>query len=124
MDILVLAAAAAVVVQAPLSVVEAGWVPYLENLPRLALGGLLAGYLVERTRLPGLIGLPLAMLLGVEAIILEFTRVAPDGSTAERVEWLRRSLRYLGRDGGQRRRQQRPRGVRHGHEPRLPGCLA
>jgi transglutaminase-like putative cysteine protease len=88
MDILVLAAAAAVVVQAPLSVVEAGWVPHLENLPRLAVAGLLAGYLVERTRLPGAIGLPFAILLGVEAIILEFTRAAPDGSTAERVDWL------------------------------------
>ena len=34
MDLLVLAAAAAVVVQAPLSVVEAAWVPISQNLPR------------------------------------------------------------------------------------------
>jgi transglutaminase-like putative cysteine protease len=79
-DLLVLAAAAALVLQAPLSVVEAGWVPNLAQLPRLALAGLLAGYLIERTRAPGPIGLPLATLLGFEAITWVFASLPEVGS--------------------------------------------
>ena len=43
MDVVVLVAAGFLLLQAPLSVVEAGWVPNLGPLPRLALAGLLAG---------------------------------------------------------------------------------
>src|SRR5205823_4150066 len=64
MDVVVLAAAAFLLVQAPLSVVEAGWVANLGPLPRLALSGLLAGYLLERTRVPGPLGLLLGAVLG------------------------------------------------------------
>lgn len=88
MDALVLLAAAALLLQAPLSVVEAGWVPNLDVLPRLAVAGLLAGYLIERTRLPGPIGLPLGVLLGVEAITYAFAAVPGVGTLAERVDWL------------------------------------
>ena len=69
MDMVVLAAAALLLVQAPLSVVEAGWVTNLGPLPRLAVAGLLAGYLLERSRVPGPLGLPLGALLGAEVII-------------------------------------------------------
>jgi transglutaminase-like putative cysteine protease len=87
-DVLVLAAAAAVVTQAPMSVAQAAWVAALENLPRLALGGLLVGYLIERTRLPGPLGLPLGALLGLEAIVIEYTKLGPGASMGERVDWL------------------------------------
>jgi hypothetical protein len=88
MDVVVLAAAGFLLVQAPASVVASAWVGNLEPLPKLAFGGLLAGYLIERTRVPGPLGLPLALLLGVEAIIYVFAQVAPAGSLSERVDWL------------------------------------
>ena len=88
MDVVVLAAAALLVLQAPLSVVQAAWVPNLEPLPRLALGGLLAGYLIERTRVPALFGLPLVTVLGLEAVTYVYTQLPASGSLSERVDWL------------------------------------
>ena len=88
MDILVLLAATLLLVQAPLSVIDAGWVPNLEPLPRLAVLGLLVGYLVERTRLPGPVGLLLGTLLGVEAVTWIFASLPVVGTMAERVAGL------------------------------------
>src|SRR5919199_2948023 len=88
MDLAVLLAAGLLVVQAPLSVVAAGWVPNLEPLPRLAVLGLLAGYLVERTRAPGPLGLPLGLALGIEAVAWTYADLAPAGPLTERVAWL------------------------------------
>jgi transglutaminase-like putative cysteine protease len=88
MDAVVLAAAALLVAQAPLSVVDAAWVPNLETLPKFAIGGLLAGYLIERTRAPGVLGLPLVALLGVEAMTYVFAQVAVVGTLNERIDWL------------------------------------
>ena len=87
-DLAVLAAAAFLLLQGPLSVVEAGWVTNLDPLPRLALAGLLVGYLIERTRLPGSLGLPLGALLGLEVITYVYAQVATEGSLAQRVDWL------------------------------------
>jgi transglutaminase-like putative cysteine protease len=87
-DVLVLIAAAVLLVQAPLSVVDAGWVPNLEPLPKLAVAGLLIGYLIERTRLPGPLGLPLGILLGFEAVTYTFAAVHTARTLAERVDWL------------------------------------
>jgi len=88
MDIVVLLAAAFLLVQAPLSVVEAAWVPNLEPLARLAVAGLLAGYLIERTRVAGVFGLPLGMLLGVEVVTWVYASIPVVGTTSERIEWL------------------------------------
>jgi transglutaminase-like putative cysteine protease len=88
MDVAVLAAAGLLLLQGPLSVVEAGWVANLEPLPRLAVAGLLVGYLIERTRLPGALGLLLGALLGLEAITYVYAQVAGVGSLGERVDWL------------------------------------
>ena len=88
LDVAVLAAAGLLVVQAPLSVTESAWVPNLEPLARLALGGLLAGYVVERTRVLAPIGLLLGGLLGFEAITGVFAQVAEGASMSERVNWL------------------------------------
>ena len=88
LDVVVLAAAAVVLIQAPSSVVEAGWVANLEPLPRLALAGLLAGYLIERTRVPPPIGLLLGAALGLELITWTYAQVAVGASLAERVDWL------------------------------------
>jgi len=93
-DAVVLAAASLLILQAPLSVVEAGWVANLEPLPRLALGGLLAGYLLERTRVPGALGLLVGAALGGEVITWLYAQVAPSGSLGERIDWL------VGRVGG------------------------
>src|SRR5205085_7344221 len=41
-----------------------------------------------RTRLPGLLGLPLGALIGLEVITYTYTQVADDGSLAQRVDWL------------------------------------
>ncbi|MDQ6669828.1 MAG: DUF3488 and transglutaminase-like domain-containing protein [Chloroflexota bacterium] len=88
MDGLVLLAAALLLVQAPSSLVDAAWVPHLEPLPKLAIAGLLVGYLIERTQLPGPLGLPLGFLLGVEGVTYVFAQAAAEGSLAERVDWL------------------------------------
>jgi transglutaminase-like putative cysteine protease len=88
MDIAVLAALAMLLAQAPLSVVGAGWVPNLDPLPRIAVLGMLIGYLIERSRLPGPLGLPLGVLLGVEVITWVYAQVAVVGSLADRVDWL------------------------------------
>jgi hypothetical protein len=87
-DVVVLAAAALVVVQAPLSVVDAGWVPNLDVLPRIALAGLLFGYVIERTRAPGPLGLPLGAVLGFEVITYVFASVPVVGTLSERIDWL------------------------------------
>src|SRR6266849_2374468 len=87
-DVAVLAAAAFLLVQAPLSVVDAGWVPNLDPLPRLAVAGLLVGYLIERMRLPGVFGLPLGALIGFEAITYVYAQVAVGGSLGDRADWL------------------------------------
>jgi transglutaminase-like putative cysteine protease len=88
MDLLVLLAAAFVLVQAPRSVVEAAWVANLDPLPRLAIAGLLAGYILERTRAPGPLALPIGVLLGLEVITWVYAQIAIVGSLAERIEWL------------------------------------
>jgi transglutaminase-like putative cysteine protease len=88
LDVAVLAAATLLLVQAPLSVVAAAWVPNLEPLPRLAIAGLLAGYLIERARAPGVLGLPVCTLAGLETVTWVYSHVAPGASLAERVDWL------------------------------------
>jgi transglutaminase-like putative cysteine protease len=88
LDLAVLGATALLVVQAPRSVAAAAWVPNLESLPALALGGLLIGYLIERTRMPGLLGLPLGILFGLEAVTWTFAQTGPGTTLAEQVEWL------------------------------------
>jgi transglutaminase-like putative cysteine protease len=88
MDIVVLLAAGLVLVQAPSSLVGAGWVPNLEPLPKLAIAGLVIGYLIERTQLPAPLGLLLGVLLGIEAVTYVFAQAAVVGSLGERVDWL------------------------------------
>ena len=82
MDVLVLMAAGLLLVQAPLSLVDAGWVPNLQPLPKLAIAGLVIGYLIERTQLPAPLGLPLGLLVGVESVVYVFAQAAVDGSLA------------------------------------------
>src|ERR1043166_2754565 len=94
LDVAVLAAAGLLVVQAPLSVTESAWVPNLEPLARLALGGLLAGYIVERTRVLAPIRLLLGAVLGFEVVTWVFAQVAEGASQAERVNSL--GLRVAG----------------------------
>jgi transglutaminase-like putative cysteine protease len=88
MDVVVLAAAAFLVLQAPLSVVQAAWVPNLEPLPRLAVVGLVVGYLIERTRVPAIFGLLLVVLVGLEAVTYVYIQLPASGSQSERVDWL------------------------------------
>jgi transglutaminase-like putative cysteine protease len=87
-DVAVLGAAAFLLVQAPLSVVEAGWVPNLDPLPRLAVAALLVGYLIERMRWPGAVGLPLGALIGFEAVTYVYAQVAVGASLGDRADWL------------------------------------
>ena len=87
-DLAVLAAAALLLVQAPRSVTEAAWVPDLEPLARLAVAGLIAGYVIERTRVPGAVGLLLGAVLGLEAITWVYTQNAVGDTMAERVDGL------------------------------------
>ncbi|MBV9596653.1 MAG: DUF4129 domain-containing protein [Chloroflexi bacterium] len=88
LDLVVLAAAGLLVAQAPQSVGESAWVPNLDPLTRIALGGLLAGYLIERTRVPAVFGLPLGLILGGEVITWVYTHVAEGATMAKRVDWL------------------------------------
>ncbi len=88
LDFAVLAAAALLVAQAPLSVTEAGWVPDLDPLARLALGGLLIGYLLERSRAVAPIGLLVGGVFGIEVIAWVYANVAPAGPMSDRVDWL------------------------------------
>jgi transglutaminase-like putative cysteine protease len=88
MDAIVLASAALLLLQAPLSVVEAGWVSNLGPLPRLAVAGLLAGYVLERTRAPTPLGLLIGVMLGAEVITWLYAQVATGGSLTQRVDWL------------------------------------
>ncbi|HEV7665473.1 MAG TPA: hypothetical protein VGQ62_18220, partial [Chloroflexota bacterium] len=87
-DLAVLLALGLLLVQAPLSMVEANWVPNLDPLPRLVVAGLIVGYLLERSRLASPFALPLGALLGVEVIAWVYAQVAIVGSLAERVDWL------------------------------------
>jgi transglutaminase-like putative cysteine protease len=84
----VLAAAGLLVAQAPQSVGEAAWVPNLDPLTRIALAGLLAGYLIERTRVPAVFGLPLGAVLGFEVITWVYAHIAEGATMAERVAWI------------------------------------
>jgi hypothetical protein len=86
-DLVLLLAAAGVVLPAPLSVRDAAWVPNLEMLP-LALGGLLVGYGLERTRLPGSAGHLLATVIGLETVTYTYARLPVVGSMTDRVAWL------------------------------------
>ncbi|MBV9171035.1 MAG: transglutaminase domain-containing protein [Chloroflexi bacterium] len=88
MDVVVLAAAALLVAQAPLSVVQAGWVPNLDPLPRFAIGGLLVGYVIERTRVPAIFGLLLGWILGFELVVYVYAQLPVVGSLNERVDWV------------------------------------
>ncbi|MBV9578951.1 MAG: DUF4129 domain-containing protein [Chloroflexi bacterium] len=88
LDIAVLAAAGLLVAQAPQSVVQSAWVPNLDPLTRLAIGGLLAGYLIERTRVPAVFGLPLGAIVGLEAITWVYTHIADGLTTTDKVDWL------------------------------------
>jgi hypothetical protein len=63
-------------------------VPNLDPLPRLAVGGLLVGYLIERMRLPGALGLPLGGLIGFEVITYVYAQIAIGDSLGERADWL------------------------------------
>jgi transglutaminase-like putative cysteine protease len=92
-DLVVLLAAGLLVLPAPLSIREAAWVPNLEPVPKLALAGLLTGYLVERTRLPAIVGNLLAVALGVEAIAWAYAPVVEGSSVSERATAL---LGHLG----------------------------
>jgi transglutaminase-like putative cysteine protease len=88
LDLAVLAAAALLVAQAPQSVISADWVPNLEPLTRIAIAALIAGYLIERTRLPGVVALPIGVAFGAELIVWVYAQVALVGSLSERVDWL------------------------------------
>jgi len=87
-DVLLLAASAAVVLAAPLSVRDAGWVEHLDLVPPLALAGLLYGHLFARTRLPALLVQPILTVVGLEAVVYVFTRVAPGDDLTHRGAWL------------------------------------
>ncbi|MBV9358059.1 MAG: transglutaminase domain-containing protein [Chloroflexi bacterium] len=92
LDLLVLAAAASMVVVAPISVREAAWVDHLEPLPKLALAGLVIGYLLARTRLSGFLALILLSLLGVELVAYTYSSVAPAGPRSDQVDFLAHRL--------------------------------
>jgi transglutaminase-like putative cysteine protease len=88
MDVVVLLAAGFLVAQAPLSVTEAAWVPDLDPLTRLALGGLITGYVLERTRVLAPFGLLLGTVFGLEIITWVYAQFAEGATFAERVDWL------------------------------------
>src|SRR5262249_26229722 len=88
MDLAVLPAAGLLVAQAPSSVSVAAWVPDLDALTRIALGGLLTGYILERTRVAAPFGLLIGTVLGFEVITWIYAQTAPAGSISERVDWL------------------------------------
>jgi transglutaminase-like putative cysteine protease len=88
LDLAVLAAALLLIVQAPLSVAQAAWVPNLDPLPRIAAVALIVGYLLERTRAPAPVVLPLGAILGFEVITWVYSQVAAVGSLSERIDWL------------------------------------
>ena len=88
MDLAVLAAAGLMLVQAPLSVAQANWVPNLDPLPRLAVAGLLAGYVLERTRVHSVAGLLLGSVLGLEVITWVYAQIGVGEQLNERIDWL------------------------------------
>ena len=88
LDLAVLAAAGLLVAQAPSSVSTAAWVPDLDPLTRLALGGLVTGYVLERTRVAAPFGLLIGTVFGFEVITWVFAQLAPSGPISARVDWL------------------------------------
>jgi transglutaminase-like putative cysteine protease len=92
-DLVVLLAAGLLVLPAPLSIRDAAWVSGLEPVPTLAIGGLLVGYLVERTRLPAILGSLLATALGVEAVAWQYAPSVEGSTLGEQVANL---LAHLG----------------------------
>ena len=94
MDVAVLATALFMLIQAPLSVVQANWVPNLDPLPKLAVGGLLVGYVLARTRAAGVFGLLLGSALGVEIIKWVYAQIGVGDQLSERIDWV------AGRVGG------------------------
>lgn len=88
LDLVVLVLAAVLVLQAPLSVAEAHWVPNLDPLPRLTLASLIVGYLIERTRLISPFAMLLGMLLGIEIVTWTYASVAPADTLSQQVDWL------------------------------------
>jgi transglutaminase-like putative cysteine protease len=87
-DVVVLLAAGLLVLPAPLSIRDAAWVPNLEPIPGLAVAGLLVGYVLERTRIPGVFGNLLAVGLGIESIAWVYASAVPGNSLGERVATL------------------------------------
>src|SRR5262249_41005583 len=88
LDVAVLGAAGLLVVQAPLSVTESAWVPNLDPLARLAIGGLLAGYVIERSRVLAPLGLLIGAVLGFEVITWVYAQSAPGASVDQRINTL------------------------------------
>src|SRR5579864_6842273 len=88
LDVVVLAAAALVVAQAPRSVTESAWVPDLDPLTRIAVAGLLAGYLLERTRAFAALGLLVGAVMGIEVITWVYANVAEGATLTDRINWL------------------------------------
>ncbi len=88
LDLAVLASAGLLVAQAPLSVTEAAWVPNLDPLARIAVAGLLAGYVLERTRVIAAVGLLIGGLLGIEVIVWVYAQIAQGATLNERILWL------------------------------------
>jgi transglutaminase-like putative cysteine protease len=88
MDVVVLAAAALLVAQAPMSVSQSAWVPNLDPLTRVAIAGLLAGYLLERTRAFAALGLLIGAVMGVEVITWVYANVAEGATQTDRINWL------------------------------------
>src|SRR5262249_48345618 len=77
---------------APISVRDAARGDHLDPLPKLAPAGLLAGYLLARTRLSGFLALALLTVLGVELVAYVYSGLAPAGSQADQVAFLEHRL--------------------------------
>jgi Transglutaminase-like superfamily/TgpA N-terminal domain/Domain of unknown function (DUF4129) len=88
MDVAVLAAAGLLVAQAPQSVTESAWVPNLAPLTRIAIGGLLAGYVLERTRVFAALGLLIGAIMGIEVVTAVYANVAEGATQTDRINWL------------------------------------
>ncbi|MBV9134190.1 MAG: hypothetical protein JO318_15915, partial [Chloroflexi bacterium] len=88
LDVAVLVTAGLLIVQAPNSVSESAWVPNLEPLARIALGGLLAAYIIERTRVLAPIGLLLGAVLGFEVVTWVYSGVVQGARLSDRIDAL------------------------------------
>ncbi len=87
-DAVVLLALAWMLLPAALSVREAAWADHLEPMPGLALAGALLGYVYARSRLPGFLAHPLALLVGGETIVLTYSSIARGSDLEGRAQWL------------------------------------